>query len=333
MKTNYKHTIRLATAVAVIMVLDSCVKTREGQTDFSHLSAIVQIHEGGMANFTNTALTFPGTDATDTAWFRVNYAATNVASKDVTVTIGYDANALAAVNTGLDPSSQYAKFPDSIYSFNTTKVTVKAGQNYSDPVPFVVFPSKIDPTQSYMFPISITDGSGATISGNFGTIYYHVIGNPIAGAYSWDWTRWNNNDGSGTPSSSSFTGGSAVFSPDNPATIEVPSGYYLGARYVLSFTNNGGVLSNFQVSLNAADVSSLSPSMWTRRSTFVTSRMPVISEAVSIRMPPMCETGTATALTSSRVEPRPWMGPVAPCITVRSVWRMPLGSAVVPEEL
>jgi hypothetical protein len=107
-----------------------------------------------------------------------------------------------------------------------------------------------------MFPISITAGGGATISGNFGTIYYHVIGNPIAGGYSWDWTRWNNNDGSGSPTSSSFVGNPTVFSPDNPTQVEVPSGYYLNARYVITFTNNAGTLSNFQVTLNPDDVKS-----------------------------------------------------------------------------
>ncbi|GGB24925.1 DUF1735 domain-containing protein [Puia dinghuensis] len=256
MKTTYKALILLFTGLAALLSLDSCVKNRDGETDFGGLKPIVQIPEGGMANFGNAALTFPGSDASDTAWFHLNYAATNVASKDVTVTIGYDASALAAVNSGLDPTSQYAKFPDSTYKFTTTSVTVKAGQSYSAAVPFIVFPVKIDPTKSYMFPISITAGGGATVSGNFGTIYYHVIGNPIAGTYSWDWTRWNNSTGTGTPTSSSFTGGSNVFSPDNPTQIEVTSGYFQGARYVLSFTNNAGVLSNFQVILNPSDVSS-----------------------------------------------------------------------------
>lgn len=246
--------------LAAGLFFPSCVKNRDGETSFSSIKPVVQIPEGGMANFGNSALTFPGTDEADTAWFRIDFAATNVASKDQTVTLGYDANALAVVNSSLDPTSQYAKFPDSTFSFTTTKVTVKSGQNYSAQVPFIVFPSKIDPTKSYMFPISITDGSGNTISGNFGTIYYHVIGNPIAGSYSWDWTRWNNNTGTGSPTSSSFTGSSAVFSPDNPTTIEVPGGY-LGIRYIISFTNNGGTLSNFQISLNADDVAAqLTPS-------------------------------------------------------------------------
>lgn len=240
--------------LAAVTMFPSCVKNRSGETSFSSISPVVQIPEGGMANFGASALTFPGNDASDTAWFRINYAATNVASKDVTVSLGYDANALAVINSTLDPTSQYAKFPDSTYSFSTATATVKSGNNYSAQVPFIVHPSKIDPTKSYMFPISITAGGGATISGNFGTIYYHVIGNPIAGAYSWDWTRWNNNTGTGSPTGSSFTGGSAVFSPDNPTQVEVFSGYYLGARYVITFTNNAGVLSNFQVTLNPDDV-------------------------------------------------------------------------------
>lgn len=257
MKTVYNALILLLTALAGVVSLDSCVKNRDGETSFNGIKAIVQIPEGGNANFGASALTFPGTDAMDTAWFRINFASTNVSSKDVVVTVGYDAAALAAINAGLNASSQYAKFPDSTYSFTVTKVTVKKGFNYSDPVPFIVFPSKLDPTQSYMFPISITDGGGTTISGNFGTIYYHVIGNPIAGNYSWDFTRWNNNTGTGTPSGLSFTGHSAVFSPDNPTTIEVPSGYFIQPRYVLSFTNNAGALSNFQVSLNPDDVKSM----------------------------------------------------------------------------
>lgn len=249
MKSKYNLLIGVAA-----LLLASCVKNRSGETSFSSIKPVVQIPEGGMANFGNSALTFPGSDATDTTWFRVNYAATNVAAKDVIVTLGYDANALAAINSSLGPSSQYSKFPDSTYSFTTTTVSIKAGQNYSVPVPFIVHPAKIDPTQSYLFPISITAGGGATISGDFGTIYYHVIGNPIAGSYSWDWTRWNNNTGTGTPTTSSFTGGTAVFSPDNPTQVEVASGYYLGARYVITFTNSGTSLSNFQVTLNSDDV-------------------------------------------------------------------------------
>ena len=270
--TKYNALFFLLTAMAAVLSLDSCVKSRGGETDFGGLKPIVQIPEGGLANFGTSALTFPGSDPVDTAWFHLNFAATNVASKDVTITIGYDANAMAAVNAGLDPSSQYTKFPDSTYKFTSTSVTVKAGQSYSAAVPFIVYPAKIDPTKSYMFPITISNASGYTVSGNFGTLYIHVIGNPIAGGYTWDFTRWNSLDTTTAKSGASFKGGSAVFSPDDPLTIEVPSGYFIQPRYVLSFTNNGGVLSNFQLSMNPSDVAALTaggvtivdgPTIWT----------------------------------------------------------------------
>jgi len=252
MKKNKNYSLVLL-FTAMVASLSACVKNREGETSFSGLKPIIQIPEGGLKNFGAGALTFPGTDASDTAWFRINYASTNVASKDVVVKLAFDANAMAAINQNLAPSDQYAKFPDSTYKFTTTQVTVKAGQSYSALVPFVVYPSKLDPTKSYMYPITITDASGNTISGNFGTIYFHVIGNPIAGVYNWDWTRWNNATGTGSPTASSFTGRANIFAPDNSTTIEVPGGY-LGVRYVLSFTKTGGVLSNFQLSLNPDDV-------------------------------------------------------------------------------
>jgi hypothetical protein len=262
MRQIIKYNIPLLLVYLLGMLsFSSCVKSRGGlETDFGNLNPIVQIPEGGFANFGSQALTFPGTDNSDTVFFYVNFAATKVAPKDVMIKLGYDANALTNYNSANPGQQPYAKFPDSIYSFTTQQVTIKAGQSYSVAIPFVIYPSKIDPTKNYMLPISITDASGTKISGNFGTIYYHLIGNPIAGAYSWDWTRWNNSTGTGSPTSSSFTGHSTIFAPDDPTTVEVPSGYFSQPRYVITFDNNGGVLSNFRVSLNAADVAQYFPS-------------------------------------------------------------------------
>jgi len=110
--------------------------------------------------------------------------------------------------------------------------------------------------ESYMLPISITAAPGTTISGNLGTIYFHIVGNPIAGAYTWNWTRWNNTDSSG-PTSGGGTNLPGTFTPTSPTSIETHSGYYIQPRYEVSFTNTGGVLSNFTVTLNAADVATM----------------------------------------------------------------------------
>jgi hypothetical protein len=214
------------------------------------------IPEGGLQNLGSDAILFPPTDNVDTTWFHVNYAATNVAPVDEVVTLAIDPNALAAYNAM--GGGQYAIFPDSIFSFTTTTVTVPKGQNYTVPIPLIIFPSKIDLLNNYMLPISITVApAGATISSNFQTIYYHLIGNPIAGLYLWDFTRWNNTSPTG-PNSGSFTGNPAVFAPLDGTTIEVPSGYFIQPRYKLTFTDSAGIPINFQLAFDPADLAALS---------------------------------------------------------------------------
>jgi len=68
---------------------------------------------------------------------------------------------------------QYDTFPDSLYSFPITSVTIPAGKHL-DTLQVYFYPSKIDTTKNYMLPISIEDAQGQTISGNFGTIYFHT---------------------------------------------------------------------------------------------------------------------------------------------------------------
>jgi hypothetical protein len=242
-------------SMLVAVIGESCVKSVSGRTDFENLQPTVLMSDGGLANFQNNAILFPPTDAADTTYFHLEYASTTTAPQDEVITIAIDPAALAAYNA--QGGNQYAIFPDSIYSFTTTSVTIPKGNNYSAGIPLIMFPDKIDLLNNYMLPISITVApKGSTISSNYTTIYYHLVGNPIAGIYNWDWTRWNNSDGSGAPSGLSFVGQSTVLAPDDGTTVEVPSGYYTQPRYVITFTNNAGVLSNFAVTLNPTDLAS-----------------------------------------------------------------------------
>jgi hypothetical protein len=255
--SNMNKIIKLGILSLMVSVVgSSCIKSVSTGTDFSSLKPTVLIADGGIANFSSTALLFPPTDATDTTSFFVNYASTTTAPQDEVISIAIDDAALAAYNALGGP--QYAKFPDSIYSFTTTSVTVPKGANYSSAVPLAMFPSKIDLTQNYMLPISIkTAPAGSTIAANYTTIYYHLIGNPIAGVYKWDWTRWNNATGTGAPTASSFVGHTTVLAPIDATTVTVAAGYYIGPRYIITFTNNNGVLSNFQVSFNPTDIATM----------------------------------------------------------------------------
>ncbi|HET7001739.1 MAG TPA: DUF1735 domain-containing protein, partial [Puia sp.] len=197
----------------VVIVGSSCVKSVSGRTDFESLQPTVLISEGGLQNFGINAILFPPTDDADTTYFHLNYAATSVAPQDEVITIAIDPAAMDAYNAA--NGSDYTLFPDSIFSFTTTSVKIPKGNNYSAGVPLIMFPSKINLLKDYMLPISITAGpAGATVASNHKTIYYHLIGNPIAGLYNWDWYRWNGtlpvgpNTG-GTPA----LGGSAVLAP------------------------------------------------------------------------------------------------------------------------
>jgi|GEM_PF-706271 len=173
-----------------MLFLASCVKNRnEGAVDFSQLTPTVLIPEGGLKNFSTSALLFDASSSSDSVGFRVNYASKTVAPNDVVVTLAVDDAARVAYNAS--HTDQYEKMPDSLFKFTTTQVTVKAGQSYSDLVNVTFYPNKINSSKSYMLPITITNASGVNISGNFGTIYYHVIGNPLAGDYQDYGQRYN----------------------------------------------------------------------------------------------------------------------------------------------
>ncbi len=249
---NYKlyNKKGLFAGLLAVCIFSSCIKNyRPGETVFSNLQPIVLIPEGGLAAFGAQALNYPASDETDTFYFRINFAATNVAPADEKVTFAVDPAALTAYNA--NGGVQYQAFPDSIFSFTATEATVKAGQNYSDPIAVAVHPSKVDPTKNYMLPISIKSApAGSAISGNFGTLYLHFIGNPIAGTYNVTGTRYNYTgtvSWDGNPSSVPVPGyvattnlaGTKTGAPDDTQTIQIPfANVGAGYNYILTWDGN-----------------------------------------------------------------------------------------------
>lgn len=249
-KRTNKYIITGYLLLSIALLQSGCVKSRSGETDLSQIQPIILIPEGGLSTFSSEALVFPATDAADTATFHVNYAATNVASANETVTLAVDAGAIASYNSS--STIQYVLAPDSIFSFTTSAVTLSKGNNYTGSIPLVVYPSKVDPTKNYMIPISIkTAPTGTTISGNYGTIYYHLIGNPIAGTYEEYWSRWNAADSSSGKAGALFYQsdvGSITFAPNSPLEIAAVS-QGVGETDIIDFTNTAGVLSNFSIAI------------------------------------------------------------------------------------
>jgi len=238
----------------VAMTMASCLKEGAKNIDTENpTGSIVTLQfiengsgstiNSGMQYFSGGALTYPGYHESDTATFNVNLAGPTTLTSDLTVTVGVDATKVLDNIKG--DAIDYTLMPDSLYKFMSKTAVIKAGQRIAS-LKIVFYPSKIDVTKSYNLPVVIKDAGGKTISGNFGIIHFHVIGNPIAGAYNWDYIRINNQAGTGAPSGGTFFGEQVVFSPVNPTSVKVPTGYYVQPNFLLSFKNTNGVLSDFK---------------------------------------------------------------------------------------
>jgi hypothetical protein len=241
-------------ASTLIVSLESCLKNRlPGETNFSGLQDHVILIKGGLTNFSANNIRFDS----DTATYKIiaNLASVNLPTSPVQVTIAVQADLIATYNAA--NGTAYELLPADAYTLATTSLTIPSGEQYATTT-LDVYQDKVDPAKSYLLPISITDASGKALTSNLNTMYFNIIGNVIAGNYSWDFSRWSQPAQVGPPDGTSFTGETTAFVADNPSQVEVSSGYYIGPRYVISFTNTGGVLGNFKVKLNADDIATMS---------------------------------------------------------------------------
>ena len=232
----------------------SCVKDRNVGTDFSNTQPVLELRTpvtniAGLAYFGNAVIG----NLSDTVQFYVNLASEFTLNRDVNVTIAVDPSKIDAYNADPNNAVKYEALPDSCYKLFKTSATIVNGQRI-DSFQIAFFKDRISFEHNYMLPVTITDGDGILISSNQGTIWFHSIANPLAGAYLWDFTRWPYPDSTTGDPDIFFTGASTLFAPDDATTIEVPSGYFIQPRYVLTFDNSGGNLSNFQVSFNPDDL-------------------------------------------------------------------------------
>ena len=252
--------IKIYLIIASTVFATACLKDKPN-SDFSNVGTVAEISSSNInssLNAPSSGLDYFGSAtlpvfAVDTGCncylpfvvtFDVNITGEFPPTKDVAVKVAIDDSKRTTYNgTG---GNQYLQAPDSIYKFDTTSAIVKAGSRLAK-FNVTFYPDKIDPTQSYMLPITLTDASGLTISGNLSTIYLHIIGNPLAGAYNWDWSRWNATDSTSSPLVGSFTAESTTFVPVSSTSFHVKTGYYVQPDYLVSFTNNNGVLTDFKV--------------------------------------------------------------------------------------
>lgn len=156
--------------LALMGSLTSCLKD-DSQPDFTQNKPIIELPIGTSAsnaggNSIAAAFTVSTTPSDYLVW--VNYAAPDANDKDVTVTLAVDTSAVTKFNSA--NGTKYTALPASAYTLASNKIVIPAGQRK------IQFPVKIntaniaDPTKTYAFPLTIVDGGGFTVSGNFGTL-------------------------------------------------------------------------------------------------------------------------------------------------------------------
>lgn len=220
----------------------------------------------GLNYFAKAALLYPPTHTSDTTTFNALFIGGPMNNKDINVSIVIDEEAV--LDNYANDSIEYKMMPDSLYDITVTTGVIKAGEKASTPFEIVFYPSKIDLLQDYMLPLKLVSADPTLeVSQNYGIIYFHTIGNPMAGLYSWDFIRYSNPEGSGSPDALTFYDETTVFAPANKTTIRVPTGYYTQPDYLISFTNTDGVLSNFKVKIDPDAIEN----DWTPAEIFVTS--------------------------------------------------------------
>ena len=251
MKIKLNKWIGLLTVIILLINLNSCIKDKgfANETDFSTLQDHVLLQNSGLGNFSKSNVAFNSDTATIT--ILVNLASVNLPTSPIVVTLGVDAALIAPYNTA--NNTAFVAAPDSTYSLASTMVTIPAGQQYvSTTISF--YKSKFDPSLSYMLPISITDASGKALTSNLNTLYFNIIGNPIAGNYMEHWRRWASNDTINNQQYD-FTDPN-VFSAASPTQVDCES-VENGALFHISFTDPGtglAGLTDFNITLD--------PSSW-----------------------------------------------------------------------
>ncbi|MCY7423285.1 MAG: DUF1735 domain-containing protein [Chitinophagaceae bacterium] len=211
----------------------------------------VSIVTAGLQNFSKSSILISTSSAdVKTVEVIVSLDLGEKSSAPQTVKIGIDNSKIASYNTA--NSKNFEPVTSDMIKLKATELTIPAGESYAKTT-IEVYQNKFDPSKSYLIPITILEAPGATMSANLNTRYFNIIGNPYAGAYKHDFTRFNNQTGTGTPHSLSYNGKDRTALPISEKVFSVPSGYYIEPNYNVTANSNG----TFTVVLNAADVKTM----------------------------------------------------------------------------
>jgi len=181
-----KKRLYITTALSIsslALLLSSCLKDSKYYVDFTKTTPLVELP--GAANVSGTAGYFEvvGVTAADgPSPFNVpvNLAAPNPLGNSIKVTFKEDQAAFDTYNAA--NGGVYTIMPADAFNSSGLSVTIPAGQNLVNLV-VEVTTTALDPTLSYVLPLTISDASGIQIS-NYKTILFNVtVKNAYDGLY------------------------------------------------------------------------------------------------------------------------------------------------------
>ncbi|CAM4143850.1 protein of unknown function [Pedobacter westerhofensis] len=155
--------------LALISSLSSCLKD-DSQPDFTKNQPVIELPVGssaGNGGGNSISTSIPVNTAAADYFIYVNYAAPEANPADVTVTLAVSETALAKFNQV--NGTTYPLLPVSAYTLSSNKVVIPAGQRKVQ-YNMKINTTGLNPAVKYALPLSITDGGGFTVSGNFGTL-------------------------------------------------------------------------------------------------------------------------------------------------------------------
>lgn len=260
MKTVFSKKIWLLLPALLSMVLISCLKDK-GFEDGTYSSIrntegekFVTIRTAGLNNVQKSAVMInPLSADNDTVYIDIDLDYHQMITSPQTVKIAIDNSKVAEYNTA--NSKSFNTTTADMVTLLQSEVTIPAGERTARTA-LVIKQNKFDPVKSYMIPVTIAEAPGAKLSSNLSTRYFNIIGNPLAGTYTWDWFRYQRGDTTGAVNGDSFTDDEATPLPVSGTELLFPDPYLQtfadpNAGILLSFTDNNGVLTDFEASFDA----------------------------------------------------------------------------------
>ena len=276
-------TKQIACVALFALIFTACKKAVVSTPMGDAGQTLVKILDGGTPyGFGKISVPFINTPTTAKAVdIRRDIPSESELNKEMTVIVKDDTAAVSFFNRDTVSSNPnrtnpgklfYVKLPPNWYTVGTGTPRTAPGGTYSVKFSsgefakgiYITIPDAtlFDPSTTYALGFTILSAdAGGKISTQKGMMVAIGAKNIVHEDLLWDFYRWNlaalQTSQPTIPISSGWTNAPATLTTIASNANEIPSGYFIQPRYRLTFTNVGGVATNFVLSFNPSDLAAL----------------------------------------------------------------------------